>query len=53
MKRKTEEKQLVDLLKQPIVLSICQGFVVLSLCIFVLSGTILFYLFLKSICEDK
>jgi len=30
MERKTEEKQPLDLSKQPIVLSICQGFVVLS-----------------------
>jgi len=30
MERKTEEKQPVDLSKQPIVFSICQGFVALS-----------------------
>jgi len=44
MERKNEEKQLVDLSKQPIVKLDYQGFVVFYLCIS------LFYTFLLNLC---
>jgi len=51
-----EEKQLVDVSKQPIVFGECISFIFLLLLLFnsdVIKIIILFYLFSLSICEDK
>jgi len=53
MGKKIEEKQPVDITKQPIVKLGRQVFVVLSMFVLLYFGLFCFYLFLKSIYEDK
>jgi len=53
MEKKIEEKQTVDITKQPIVKLGKQVFIVLSMFVLLYFGLLCFYLFLKSICEDK
>jgi len=53
MVEKIEEKQSVDITKQPIVKLGRQVFIVLSMFVLLYFGIFCFYLFLKSICEDK
>jgi len=53
MGKKTEEKQSVDITKQPIVKLGKQVFVVLSMCVLLYFELFCFHLFLKYICEDK
>ena len=51
--KKIEEKQSVDIMKQPIMKLGRQVFVVLSMCVLLYFELFCFHLFLKSICEDK
>jgi len=53
MGKKIEEKQSIDITKQPIEKLGSQVFIVLSMCVLLYFGLFCFHLFLKSICEDK
>jgi len=53
MGKKIEEKQSVDITKQPIVKLGRQVFVVLSMCVLLYFELFCFHIFLKSICADK
>ena len=53
MGKKIEEKQSVDITKQPIAKLERQVCVVLSMCVLLYFGLFCFHLFLKSICDDK